>query len=154
MWWICHLRADSVVWLSHTSSIWPLSGAPKVLLYDTFLGSLRHLPPQMKNQHGLIEEKTLYRKKIISQLSGCDVTCVVSLDTNNQVWVSKESGELREICNLLLSLLVDFTNQMVFVLLCSLVILDLFFKWCYSPDIYPFQFVPHWTLIVCSFILM
>ncbi len=35
-----HLRADSVVWLSHTSSIWPWSGAPKVHLYDTFLGGL------------------------------------------------------------------------------------------------------------------
>ncbi len=35
-----HLRADSVVRLSHTSSIWPWSGAPKVRLYDTFLGGL------------------------------------------------------------------------------------------------------------------
>ncbi len=68
---------------------------------------------------------------------------VVSLDTNKQAYVSEESGELREICNLLLSLLVDFTNQTVFVLLCSLVILDLFFKRFYSPDIYPFQFVLH-----------
>ncbi len=43
IWRIRHLRADSVVWLSHTSSIWPWSGAPKVRLYDTFLGSLRQL---------------------------------------------------------------------------------------------------------------
>jgi hypothetical protein len=71
------------------------------------------------------------------------VARVVSLDTNKQAYVSEESGELREICNLLLSLLVDFTNQTVFVLLCSLVILDLFFKRFYSPDIYPFQFVLH-----------
>ncbi len=41
MWRVCHLRADSVVWLSHTSSIWPWSGAPKVFLYDTFLDGLR-----------------------------------------------------------------------------------------------------------------
>ncbi len=27
--WHVHLRADSAVWLSHTSSIWPWSGAPK-----------------------------------------------------------------------------------------------------------------------------
>ncbi len=39
-----------------------------------------------------------------------------------------------------------------FVLLCSLVILDLIFKRFYSLDNYPFQFVPHWTLIVYSFI--
>ncbi len=30
-----HLRADSVVWLSYMSSVWPRSGAPKVRLYDT-----------------------------------------------------------------------------------------------------------------------
>ncbi len=57
MWHVCHLRADSVVWLSHKSSFWPWSGAPKVRLYDTFLGGLRHLPSQIKNQHGLNEEK-------------------------------------------------------------------------------------------------
>ncbi len=27
--WHVHLRADSVVWLSHTSSVWPWSSAPK-----------------------------------------------------------------------------------------------------------------------------
>ncbi len=43
IWHIRHLRADSVVWLSHTSSVWPWSGAPKVRLYDTFLGGLHHL---------------------------------------------------------------------------------------------------------------
>jgi hypothetical protein len=52
------------------------------------------LPPQMKNQHGLNEEKNLIGKKIISQLSASDVTRVVSLDTNNQVLVYEESGEL------------------------------------------------------------
>jgi hypothetical protein len=60
-----------------------LGGAPKVHLYDTFLSGLCHLPPRMKNQHGLNEEKTFIGKKI-SQLSACDVTRVVSLDTNNQ----------------------------------------------------------------------
>ncbi len=39
-----------------------------------------------------------------------------------------------------------------FVLLCLFVILDLIFKWFYSLDNYPFQFVPHWTLIVYSFV--
>jgi hypothetical protein len=48
----------------------------------------------MKNQHGLNEEETLIGKKIISQLSACDVTRVVSLDTYNQAKVYEESGEL------------------------------------------------------------
>ncbi len=49
----------------------------------------------MKSQHGLNEEKYLRGKKIISQLSASDVTCVVSLDsTNNQALVYEESGEL------------------------------------------------------------
>jgi hypothetical protein len=76
----------------------------------------------MKNQHGLNEGKNLYRKKIVSQLSACDVTRVISLDTNNQAQVFEESGELGETCNLLLLLVIDFINQTVFVLLCSFVI--------------------------------
>ncbi len=40
IWHIRHLRADSEVWLSHTSSVGPWSGAPKLRLYDTFLGGL------------------------------------------------------------------------------------------------------------------
>ncbi len=67
----------------HTSSVWPWSGMPKVHLYDTFLGGLRHSPPRMKNQHGLNEEKNHIGKKIISHLRACDVTPVVSFDTNN-----------------------------------------------------------------------
>ncbi len=49
----------------HTSSVWPWSGMPKVRLYDTFLGGLRHLPPRMKNQHGLNEENNHIGKKRI-----------------------------------------------------------------------------------------
>ncbi len=37
----------------------------------------------MKNQHGLNEDKNHIGKKRISHLSACDVTRVVSLDTNN-----------------------------------------------------------------------
>jgi hypothetical protein len=48
----------------------------------------------MKNQHGLNEEKNHIGKKKISQLSACEVTRVVSLDTNNQAQVSEESGKL------------------------------------------------------------
>jgi hypothetical protein len=31
----------------------------------------------MKNQHGLNEEKNLIGKKLVSQLSACDMTCVL-----------------------------------------------------------------------------
>jgi hypothetical protein len=37
----------------------------------------------MKNQHGLSEEKNLIGKEMVSHLSACDVTRVVSLGTNN-----------------------------------------------------------------------
>ncbi len=57
----------------------------KVRMYGTYLDGLRHSPPQMKNQHGLNEEKNhIGKKKLISQLSACEVIRVVSLDTNNQ----------------------------------------------------------------------
>ncbi len=52
----------------HTSSVWPWSGAPKVHLYDTFLGGLRHSPPRMKKQHGLNEKKNHIGKKRISHV--------------------------------------------------------------------------------------
>jgi hypothetical protein len=64
-----------------------------VHLYGTFLGGLQHSPPRMKNQHGLNKEKT-FIGKIISQLSACDATPVVFLDTNNQAKEFEESGEL------------------------------------------------------------
>ncbi len=56
------------------------------------------------------------------------------LDTNNQALAYEESGELWEICDHLLVLLIDFVNQMVFVLLCYLIILDLIFKRFYSQN--------------------
>ncbi len=71
-------------------------------------------PHEWRISMGSIRKKPLQEKKI-SQLSASDVTRVVSLDTNNQAQVYEESGELWEICNLLLLLLVDFVNQIVFV---------------------------------------
>jgi hypothetical protein len=47
----------------------------------------------MKNQHGLNEGKTHKGKKIVSYLSACDVTPVVSLGTNNLSVRVCESGE-------------------------------------------------------------
>jgi hypothetical protein len=55
---------------------------------------LCHSPPQMKNQHGLNEGKILIRENMIPQLSASDVTCVVSLNTNNQANKYEDSGEL------------------------------------------------------------
>jgi hypothetical protein len=49
-----------------------------------YLDGLRHSPPQMKNQRGSMREKNHIGKKMISQLSACEVVHVVSLDTNNQ----------------------------------------------------------------------
>ncbi len=57
---------DSTVWPSHMSSIWPWSSVLKVQLYGTFLSSLRHSPPRMKNQHGLNEENNLDSEKLSS----------------------------------------------------------------------------------------
>jgi hypothetical protein len=151
MWPICHLRADSVVWLSHMSSIWPWSGAPKVRLYDTFLGGLRHSPPQMKNQYGLNEEKTFIGKKysLYWVLVMQHVWLVWILPTKHKFLKRVENLERYVIfsCHYLLILLI---NSFSFaVLTCHL---DLIFKRFYSLDIYPFQFIPHWTLIVCSFV--
>ncbi len=95
--WIWDFLPDKMVnlwiftqWL--TSAGWQLARlasdlgrvCQKVHLYGTFLCSLRHSPPQMKNQHWLNEGKNLNKEKKISQMSACDVTCVVSLDPNNQ----------------------------------------------------------------------
>ncbi len=52
------------------------------------------LAPTNKESVWLNEKKNHVGKKIISQLSACDVTRVISLDTNNQAYVYEESGEL------------------------------------------------------------
>jgi hypothetical protein len=56
---------------------------------------LMTLAPTHEESDGL-NEKDLHRNKIISQLSACDMTHVVSLDTNNQAKVFKESGDMSE----------------------------------------------------------
>ncbi len=65
MWHVCHLRADSVVELSHKSSIYPWLGVPKVRLYDTFLGSLRQCK-LTKSQRCLTYLFTSHKKLIIT----------------------------------------------------------------------------------------
>ncbi len=52
IWRIRHLRADSEVWLSHMSSIWPWSGVPKVRLYNTFLSSLHQITSTSSTGYG------------------------------------------------------------------------------------------------------
>ncbi len=51
-----------MVWPPHTYCIWPCQAHQKYSCTVRGIGSLRNLPPQMKN-HGLNEEK-LYRRKI------------------------------------------------------------------------------------------
>jgi hypothetical protein len=71
-----------------------MPGAAKVQFYDTVCKRLTSLAPTNEESAWLNEEKNLNRKIIVSQLSASDVTHVVSLDTNNQAQVFKESGEL------------------------------------------------------------
>jgi hypothetical protein len=51
------------------------------------------LPPRMKSQHKLNEEKNLVGKNSPSHLNACDVTPEVSLGTNNLRIRVCESGE-------------------------------------------------------------
>ncbi len=89
--WIFTIWLTSSGCRPHMSSVWPWSGAPKVHLHNTFLGSLHHSPPRMKDQHGLNKEKKHIGQKNSFHLSACDVTRVVSLGTNNlkhkSLWV-------------------------------------------------------------------
>jgi hypothetical protein len=50
----------------------------------------------MKNQHGLNEGKKLNKEKNDLSIELSDVARVVSLGTNNQVKVFKESGDMSE----------------------------------------------------------
>ncbi len=94
--------------------------------------------------------KNLRRKKIISQLLVMWHVWLVWILTTKQKFMKRVENFERYVSSLAITCW--FVNQTVFVLLCSLVILDLFFKRFYSPDIYPFQLFLHWTLIVCSFV--
>ncbi len=101
----------------------------KVCLYGIFVSGLHHLPPWMKNQHELNEEK-----KIVSQLSTCDVTRVVSLDTNNLSVRVGESGELSDYFRLHINygyLLSRFSSNG-------------FTLWIFILSI----LFPHWTVII------
>ncbi len=61
IWSQSSLRADSaVVWLSHTSSVQPWSGGPKVRLYGTFIGGLRHAQTLQDQQFEDQESEELF----------------------------------------------------------------------------------------------
>ncbi len=62
--WHVHLRADSAVWLSHTSSIWPWSGMPKITFVWYICKRLTSLPcpHEWRISMGSMR-KNLYRKK-------------------------------------------------------------------------------------------
>jgi hypothetical protein len=69
------------------------------------------------------------------------MTCVVSLGTNNQASVFKESKDMSE-----------EAYQFLTVLLCLLIILELIFKWFYSTDIYAFDLFCIEPLVVHSYL--
>ncbi len=80
----CHL---------HRSSVWPLVGCAKstvVWYISTFVQYIsRRLttfnPTNEESAWAQWGKNLIGKQKLTSQLSACDVTCVVSLDTNNQV---------------------------------------------------------------------
>ena len=64
--WAQHLRPDSAVWPVHMYCIWPCQARQKYSCTVRSIIGLQHLPPWMKNQHGLNEEKNPYRKNNLS----------------------------------------------------------------------------------------
>ncbi len=109
-----------------------------VRLYGTFVSGLCHSPPPMKNQHGRNEEKNLNKEK-------WSLNWVLVMWHMWLVWILTtkrksfgDSGELWDVWNLLLLLIVDlFLITRFFCYIYSLS--DLFFKRFYSLDIHPFN---------------
>jgi hypothetical protein len=119
----------------------------KVRLYSTFGSGLRHLPPRMKNQHGLNEEKTFIGKKSLNWvLVMWPVWLVWILTTKRKSLKWLENFERYVTFSCCYSLIVLIKCFFCFFVFTHY--LDLFFKRFYSPDIFPLQLVPHWTLIV------
>ena len=61
--WAQHLRPNSVVWPCHTYCVWPLLGAPKILLICTEYNRLTTLAPTNEAIMGSMRKKP-YRRKI------------------------------------------------------------------------------------------
>ncbi len=86
MWQACHLR----IWLNSLDPITRVASdlslsrvCQKYHCVVWCIIGLGHLPPQMKNQHGLNQEKNFNKEKNNLSIESSDVTHVVSLDTNN-----------------------------------------------------------------------
>ncbi len=80
--WAQHLRPDFNIWLHHTSSIWPLSGLPKIPLFCTEYNRPTTLPPTNEESAWAQWWKNLIGKKISLYWVKWSER-VVSLDTNN-----------------------------------------------------------------------
>ncbi len=111
------------------------------------VSGLRHLPPWMKNQHGLNEEKALIGKKMYFNwvLVMWHVWLVWILTTKHKSLERVENFERYVIFSCYYLLI--YSTQTVFILLCLLIIrfiLQMVLLWGYLS----FLFVPHWTLIV------
>ncbi len=152
MWWLCHLISQWGVGLN-TSDLTQLSGLITRITSDlcqarqkypctvrSIIG-LRDLPPRMKNQHGLNEEKTLKEKNNLS---------IESSEVNVWLWLvwipttKRKSLTRLETCQKK-----HFTFWLFDIFTCyfRINLQTVFTLWVYIS----FWCVPHWTLD-CSFV--
>jgi hypothetical protein len=138
--WPCLFGNPSLmVWPPHTCCVWPCQMRQKYSCTVQSIIGLRHLPPQMKNQHGLNEEKNLIGENNLSiKLSEVNVWLVWILTTKRKSLKRVETCQRRHFN----SWLFCYVN----------LLLELIFKWFYSPDIFPFDLFPIEPLIVHSYL--
>ncbi len=129
-----------MVWPPHTYCIWPCQVRQKYSCTVWSIGSLRHLPPRLKN-HGLNEEIP-YRKKNNLSIKSNEVNVWL-------VWIlttKRKSLKRVETCQ---------KNHFTFWLFAMLTrSSDSIFQMIFTLRIYIYisvYFVPHWTLD-CSFV--
>jgi hypothetical protein len=93
--WIFSIRLTLSGCWPHTSSIWPWLGAPKVRLYNTFLGGLRQTCNFLWNQNSMIQnvwfqnEASHNQILLIKYLMKLPYICV--WQSNNYFWKPKIS---------------------------------------------------------------
>ncbi len=127
-----------IAWPPHTYCVWPCWAHQKYSCTERSMIGLCHLPPQMKNQHGLNEEKPYRKKNLSIELSKVKVWLAWILTTKckslKRVETCQRSISISD-CFAMLTCYFRINLQMVFTL-----------------QIYiSFWFVMHWTLD-CSFI--
>ncbi len=122
--WAQQLRPDSTVWPYCTYHIWPSQARQKYSCTVQSIIGLWHLPPQMKN-HGLNEEKTLYKKKTSIESSEVYMWLVWILTTKHKSLKREETCQEKYFTHWLffsVNLFFRFDLQMVLIyisLICS-----------------------------------